>query len=79
MEWFFIGAVVGGLGMGLLDLWAADKIQQRAQDQKDELLDALGELVELKRIKDEQGKTVDYLVRQPKAWEHARHVLLKNL
>ncbi len=36
---------------------------------------ALSELVELKRIKDEEGKTDDYEARQPVAWEVARQVL----
>jgi hypothetical protein len=35
------------------------------------LREALAELVELKRIKDTQGKTEEYLRRQPKAWEAA--------
>jgi len=33
--------------------------------------DILTELTELKKIKDEQGKTDDYLKRQPIAWEKA--------
>ena len=32
----------------------------------------LAELVALKHIKDTQGKTPEYLERQPKAWEDAR-------
>ena len=37
----------------------------------------LQELVELKRIKDQEGKTTDYTNRQPKAWEAADEFLSK--
>ena len=36
---------------------------------------ALQELVNLKALKDEQGKTEDYEERQPKAWAEARAAL----
>lgn len=36
---------------------------------------ALKELVELKHIKDSEGKTDDYLERQPKAWYLANSAL----
>lgn len=36
---------------------------------------ALQELVDLKDLKDREGKTADYLERQPKAWESARKIL----
>jgi len=36
---------------------------------------ALSELIELKRIKDTEGKTDDYLERQPKAWHAAEQSL----
>ena len=41
----------------------------------EELEAALKELVELKDIKDSDGKTNDYLERQPKAWVNARKLL----
>lgn len=34
-------------------------------------IDALTELIELKRMKDELGKTTNYLTRQPEAWKRA--------
>ncbi len=36
---------------------------------------ALQELVTLKNIKDRDGKTDDYLARQPEAWEVARKLI----
>jgi hypothetical protein len=40
-----------------------------------ELASALTELVELKQIKGTQGKTPEYLERQPKAWERAKQLV----
>jgi hypothetical protein len=37
--------------------------------------DALTELVLLKRLKDEKGKTAEYLSRQPIAWKNAIEAL----
>ena len=42
-----------------------------------ELLEDLSELVRLKTIKDTDGKTPEYLDRQPKAWEQARAAIAK--
>lgn len=39
------------------------------------LLEALGELVELKNLKDRYGKTENYEVRQPNAWEKAKEAI----
>jgi len=39
------------------------------------LVDALTELVDLKNLKDQQGKTAEYLYRQPKAWHNATQAL----
>lgn len=41
------------------------------------LKDALAELVLLKHMKDEHGKTADYLYRQPLAWKAAYEALSK--
>jgi hypothetical protein len=41
------------------------------------LVDALQELVNLKRIKDQFGKTDEYLNNQPLAWETAANALAK--
>jgi hypothetical protein len=47
------------------------------KDEYDNCRQVLIELVELKRIKDEQGKTEDYATRQPKAWQAAKEFLSK--
>lgn len=44
-------------------------------DQYHEMRAVLRELVDLKKIKDERGKTPEYEARQPKAWERARVLL----
>jgi len=43
--------------------------------ERDALAQALEELCRLKIIKDSDGKTSDYLERQPKAWVAANQVL----
>lgn len=39
------------------------------------VIDALEELVQLKQMKDELGKTTNYLARQPEAWRRAKEAL----
>lgn len=41
------------------------------------LKDALTELVTLQHMKEERGKTADYLYRQSRAWNAAREALSK--
>lgn len=48
---------------------------EESPDREDEMIEMLEELVELKRIKDLDGKTPDYLQRQPKAWDKAKSLL----
>ena len=48
---------------------------EESPDREEEMIEMLEELVELKRIKDLDGKTPDYLQRQPKAWEKAKSLL----
>lgn len=48
-----------------------DNLKQEAQ----RMADALDELIELKRMKDELGKTTNYLTRQPAAWKRATEEL----
>lgn len=40
--------------------------------------DALLDLVQLKTLKDQRGKTEDYLLLQPLAWQRARKLLLQD-
>ena len=54
---------------------SADLYTMKAGRYGDMALEALKELVELKLIKDTNGKTAIYLERQPKAWEQARKLL----
>lgn len=45
------------------------------QAQAQRMADALEELTELKQMKDELGKTTNYLTRQPTAWKRATEAL----
>lgn len=45
------------------------------RDQAQRMEDALEELTELKQMKDELGKTTNYLTRQPTAWKRATEAL----
>lgn len=40
------------------------------------IYDALNELVAVKKINDTEGRTIDFIVRQPKAWEAAKELIL---
>lgn len=46
-------------------------------DREDEILEVLMGLVELKRIKDLDGKTPYYLEQQPKRWDKAKALIEK--
>jgi cell division septum initiation protein DivIVA len=45
------------------------------RDRAKALVDALEELIQLKKMKDELGKTTNYLTRQPEAWRRAIEAL----
>ncbi|WP_027381861.1 hypothetical protein [Epilithonimonas caeni] len=49
--------------------------KMQSPDREEEMREMLEELVELKRIKDLDGKTPYYLERQPKVWEKAKALL----
>ena len=50
------------------------QITQLKQDNK-EVMDALRELVDLKEMKDNYGKTGAYMHRKPVAWFNAREII----
>lgn len=54
---------------------AMDTYSNELRKENDELRSALQELVGLKQLKDSQGKTEDYLIRQPSAWERAMKII----
>lgn len=59
------------------ELYNLKSLPKESSEETVEIRKALLELVSLKVIKDNFGKTAEYEVRQPKAWETARNVLLK--
>lgn len=72
---FYIDDKVKGYQAGAT-AWAAWKVRyDELQAQAQRMADALEELIVLKRMKDELGKTTNYLTRQPAAWKRATEEL----
>lgn len=50
---------------------------EQSQQEVERLRGIIQELVDLKELKDSEGKTGDYLLRQPAAWINAKEALKK--
>lgn len=61
--------------MSLLRWWRRRRRDYETRVERDRLQDALDELVYLKDLKDQSGKTAEYEARQPLAWQAARRAL----
>ena len=57
--------------------WIRDREVAEKDKRIAKLEQALHELCSLKKLKDSDGKTSDYLKRQPKAWTAANNIIVK--